>query len=96
MKGDFAKIVRTGNGQQVLIYHEPDNESDDESSAYAVVHCIASMDFGIVDLKSYVTSEEGVKRYMETFDQDAAERFIRGVEKMMIGSSNDVDEVPLI
>lgn len=96
MKRDFAKIVKTSNGQQVLVYHEPDNESDDENSAYAVVHCIASMDFGMVDLKAYVTSEEGIKRYMETFDQDAADGFIRGVEKMMIGSSNEVDEVPLI
>lgn len=91
-EGDFAKILRASNGQQVLVYHEPDNESDDETAAYAVVHCIASMDFGIVDLKAYVTSDEGVKHYMETFDQAAADGLIRGVEKMMIGSSNEIDK----
>jgi hypothetical protein len=92
VKEDFAKIVRASNGQQILVYHEPDNESDDETDAYAVVHCIASMDFGNVDLKAYVISQEGVERYMEAFDQTAADEFIRGVEKMIGGSSNEVEK----
>lgn len=91
-EGDFAKILRASNGQQVLVYYEPDTESDDEDDTFAVIHCIARMDFGNVDLKAYVTSEEGVKRYMESFDQDAADRFIQGVEKLMAGASNEIEK----
>ena len=92
MPEDFAKIVRASNGQQVLVYHEPDTESPDEDGIVAVIHYIASMDFGSVDLKMRATTYEGVERSMESFDQDAADRFIQRIENMTTGISNEVEK----
>lgn len=87
MKGDFAKIVRASHGQQVLIYHEPDTESNDEDNGNVVVHCMVSLGIAVVDLKARVTcsDDEDVKRYMDTLDQAWADRFIVEMEKLLNG-----------
>lgn len=86
MKGDFAKIVRASNNQQVLVFYEPDSESADDDF---VAHCMTAMDFGTADIKTYTTNEEAARRYVEGFGKDNADRFIQFIEKQTRGISNE-------
>ena len=87
MKGDFAKVVRASNNQQVLVFYEPDTESADDDDF--VAHCMTAMDFGTVDIKTYTTNEDTARRYVEGFGKDNADRFIQFIEKQTRGISHE-------